>query len=453
MKTSVINMDVITVREYQDISTDSLFEFFFRKKNKEHKLATELSQRIFNDLKEFIYLSASEQDNSEITKFFKIHMKRGREVITPQNYVGVVSFSNKIQIEILPKIKLLHDDDDRKLRKIFLRMLEATLNFENKHSVFNEAILQEENISIFEVLIAMYLEQASNLVNIGLRSDYISREDNLHFFKGKFLVDKHLKFNSFRKDRFFMSFDEFHKDRPENRLIKSTIHKLKKLTKSYNNERLANRLLSDFDDVSFSKNYFFDFSQVKLDRNMNGYRELLEWSKIFLNDKGVSTFSGNSKVTSLLFPMEKLFESYVAQQMAKLYKDKRVISQVGKGYLFDVPRLYQLRPDIYIKNRDFNSKDKEIILDTKWKLLKKLRSNNYGISQADMYQMYVYSQKYDVDDIYLLFPLEYDSPENDNGFVRKLQSIVDNKSVSIFLIDLEHIEDSLLELKKVMYSE
>lgn len=452
MKISVIDMEVITVREFQDISEDTIFDVFYEKRKNSKDLALSLSKQIFKDLKEFIYLSANQEDTSEITKFFKIQMKRGREVITPQNYVGVISISDKIQIEILPKIRLLQDDD-KKLRKIFLRMLESTLNFENKHSLFNDANLQEENISIFEVLIAMYLEQANNLVKVGLKSDYISREDNLNFFKGKFLVSQHLKVNSFRKDRFYMSFDEFQKDRPENRLIKSTIHKLKKLTKSYNNERLANRLLSDFDEVSFSKNYFFDFSQVKLDRNMNGYRELLEWSKIFLNDKGVSTFSGNSKVTSLLFPMEKLFESYVSQQMAKLYKDKRVISQVGKGYLFDVPRLYQLRPDIYIKNRNFNSKDKEIILDTKWKLLKKLRSNNYGISQADMYQMYVYSQKYDVDDIYLLFPLEYDSPENDNGFVRKLQSTVDNKSVSIFLIDLEHIEDSLLELKKVMYSE
>ena len=452
MKISVIDMEVITVREFQDISEDTIFDVFYKKKKNSKDLALSLSKQIFKDLKEFIYLSANQEYTSEITKFFKIQMKRGKEVITPQNYVGVISISDKIQIEILPKIRLLRDDD-KKLRKIFLRMLESTLNFENKHSLFNDANLQEENISIFEVLIAMYFEQANNLVKVGLKSDYISREDNLNFFKGKFLVNQHLKVNYFRKDRFYMSFDEFQKDRPENRLIKSTIHKLKKLTKSYNNERLANRLLSDFDDVSFSKNYFFDFSQVKLDRNMNGYRELLEWSKIFLNDKGVSTFSGNSKVTSLLFPMEKLFESYVAQQMAKLYKDKRVISQVGKGYLFDVPRLYQLRPDIYIKNRDFNSKDKEIILDTKWKLLKKLRSNNYGISQADMYQMYVYSQKYDVDDIYLLFPLEYDSPENDNGFVRKLQSTVDNKSVSIFLIDLEHIEDSLLELKKVMYSE
>ena len=67
--------------------------------------------------------------------------------------------------------------------------------------------------------------------------------------------------------------------------------------------------------------------------------------------------------------------------------------------------------------------------------------------------MYVYSQKYNVDDIYMLFPLEHESPENDNGFVRKLQSTVDNKNVSIFLIDLEHIENSLLELKRIMFTE
>ena len=87
MKISVIDMEVITVREFQDISEDTIFDVFYKKRKNSKDLALSLSKQIFKDLKEFIYLSANQEDTSEITKFFKIQMKRGKEVITPQNYV------------------------------------------------------------------------------------------------------------------------------------------------------------------------------------------------------------------------------------------------------------------------------------------------------------------------------------------------------------------------------
>jgi methionyl-tRNA synthetase len=52
-------------------------------------------------------------------------------------------------------------------------------------------------------------------------------------------------------------------------------------------------------------------------------------------------------------------------------------------------------------------------MDTKWKRLSGSLKNNYGISQADMYQMYAYQKKYeakgnDVNGVTLLYPM---SPE------------------------------------------
>ena len=43
---------------------------------------------------------------------------------------------------------------------------------------------------------------------------------------------------------------------------------------------------------------------------------------------------------------------------------------------------FALRPDIVIRKDN-----RTVILDTKWKYLYKNERNNYGISQADMYQM------------------------------------------------------------------
>ena len=43
-------------------------------------------------------------------------------------------------------------------------------------------------------------------------------------------------------------------------------------------------------------------------------------------------------------------------------------------------------------------------MDTKWKRLVNNSNKNYGISQADMYQMYAYAKKYGTSDIWLLYP-------------------------------------------------
>ena len=61
---------------------------------------------------------------------------------------------------------------------------------------------------------------------------------------------------------------------------------------------------------------------------------------------------------------------------------------------------FALRPDIVLTNDT-----SKIILDTKWKMLSNTPHNNYGISQADMYQMYAYAKKYHAKEIWLLYPL------------------------------------------------
>jgi 5-methylcytosine-specific restriction enzyme subunit McrC len=100
------------------------------------------------------------------------------------------------------------------------------------------------------------------------------------------------------------------------------------------------------------------------------YGILIQWSKVFLMNQSFTTFSGNTTARALLFPMEKVFEAYVAKNLKRVLGDLNwEISTQDKGYyLFDTPWQFALRPDIVI-TRDDGSR---IIPDTKWKLL----SNN-----------------------------------------------------------------------------
>ena len=116
------------------------------------------------------------------------------------------------------------------------------------------------------------------------------------------------------------------------------------------------------------------------------------------------------------------------------------VSTQDKGYyLFDSPRQFALRPDIVI-TRDDGS---QIILDTKWKSLVDKPRLNYGISQADMYQMYAYSKKYKTPEIWLLYPVNKEM-RNHPGI--SFDSY-DGVNVRLFFVDVANIETSLQSLR------
>lgn len=116
----------------------------------------------------------------------------------------------------------------------------------------------------------------------------------------------------------YVAYEEFHPNRAENRLVKATLAKLQKLTTSAENSKEIRQLLTAFEMVDALVNYAKDFSQVVINRNTKDYEMLMQWSKVFLMNKSFTTFSGATSSRALLFPMESVYESYVAQQMKKV---------------------------------------------------------------------------------------------------------------------------------------
>ena len=196
-----------------------------------------------------------------------------------------------------------------------------------------------------------------------------------------------------------------------------------------------------FEMVEPSNNYQKDFSLVVIDRNTKEYEMLIRWSRVFLLNKSFSTFSGSHNARALLFPMEKVFESYVAQQLKKTFVDLNwEVSAQDKGYyLFDSPKQFALRPDIVITRDDHS----HVVLDTKWKSLVDNPRINYGISQADMYQMYAYSKKYKTPEIWLLYPINSEMRNHSEISFRS----DDGVSVSLFFVDVANVEASLSTLR------
>ncbi len=358
-----------------------------------------VDEKLFDKLCEFAKeynVSAAEADALE---FFSIGYRRGvGDTLTVKNYVGLIQFGDGSQIEILPKIDFQNSDNDT--RKIFIRMLRCCKDFPAK--VFKEAMLNAEKMTLYEIFISIFVNGVRNLLKAGLKSGYIETEDNLHVFKGKLKINEHISLNTAHKERFYMAFDDYNANRPENRLIKATLLKL--LKESTANSRAIRQVLIAFENVDTSINIAGDFAKISYTRDMAEYEDLLQWARIFLLNKSFSTFSGKSKSKALLFPMESIYESYVAKQVRKVLSPEGWdVSVQDRGhYLFaeNDRNVFPLRPDIVVRKDDLI-----IIMDTKWKRLLNNSNRNYGISQPDLYQMYAYSQKYKCCDVWLLYPM------------------------------------------------
>ena len=423
---------LLEVREFEKISCNPDFRTEY----------AYLPENVFRDLEEFIHAFAGDDEHADALEFLKISFRRNvGDIISVNNYVGLIQMQNGYQIQVLPKIDFGNNPDSKneETKRVFLRMLRTMKDFPSK--VFNDANLKMDRMTLYEIFINMYLQEVRTLEKHGIKSAYIGREDNLNYYKGKLVVGEHIKQNAAHGERFYVRYDEYLVDRAENRLVKATLLKLQNITVSAENQKEIRQLLTSFEMVRPSVNHQKEFSKVVIDRNTKDYDMLMRWSRVFLLNKSFTTFSGGTNARALLFPMEKVFESYVAQQLKKVLVDLdwEVSSQDKGYYLFDSPRQFALRPDIVITREDGS----KIILDTKWKSLVDKPRLNYGISQADMYQMYAYSKKYDTPEIWLLYPV---NPE-----MRDHQDISfdsdDGVNVRLFFVDVANIENSLRALR------
>ena len=401
-----------------------------------------LKKEVFQDLIEFIHEFIGDEGNSDALEFMRINYKRNvGDVVTIKNYVGLIQMKNGYQVQILPKISFVNGEDPghKETKRIFLKMLRSMKDFPSK--VFNDASLKVDRMNLYEIFINMYVQEVRQLVKHGIKSAYVTQEDNLRYYKGKLQVSQHIKVNVAHGERFYVAYDEFHPNRAENRLVKATLLKLNKLTSSTENSKAIRQLLTAFEMVEPSINYLKDFSKVVIDRNTIEYEMLMKWSKVFLMNKSFTTFSGKDTSRALLFPMERVYESYVAQQMKKIMCPAGWdVSSQDKGYyLFTEPRhQFALRPDIVCTKND-----RIVIMDTKWKSLSSNEGKNYGISQGDMYQMYAYSKKYQTSEIWLLYPLN-DEMRGHSDI--KFES-GDGTTVRLHFVDLTRMLETLEELR------
>ncbi|BCE02792.1 McrC family protein [Marinicellulosiphila megalodicopiae] len=374
----------------------TVFEFGYLgcgEKAKSSNVIEEISKSAYQYLKNLCLCDESE------SRFLRIRQLDSCEVLQVKNYAGVIFTPDGTQVEVLPKVAKHQSKEEGKQasRDSLLMMLKALKQF--RHLQTQNANLSKNKMPLLEVFISQFLGAVNTLVKRGLRSDYKRKEDNVGFLKGKLLLGKQIQHNFINKHKFYIEYDEYLHDRPVNRLVHSALKKVSKYSRSANNQKMTQELLFAFAEIPESKNIKQDFSSIKLDRAMNYYESPLAWARLILEGFSPLTMQGKNKAFSLLFPMEAVFESFVASTLKKQMMDGfNLKTQASSEYLVihKDKDLFQLKPDLMIQSIKAGRKNDNVcVLDTKWKMINENDSKNkYGLSQSDFYQMFAYGHKY-----------------------------------------------------------
>jgi len=341
------------------------------------------------------YLEGYAYNSDKENRFIRPSSYNGKKALQVVNFVGVISLPGDIHLEILPKTSE-NSQDNIEVRKLLVRMLSEV--YELAFIKNNEANLEVLDRPLHEILITWFLEDLANVVRKGIRKDYERIEAEEKFLKGRLLVSQQINQPVSRRHLFRIAYDIFSENRAENRLIHSALVQVAKWSQCENNQKLARELRFAFNEIPKSTDYKTDFGQWRNSRDMISYKPLLYWVRLILNQQSPFSIKGDSKGISFLFPMETLFEKYVAKILEKnIQSNYRVETQVRNKFLSKKPQAFLLKPDLAIY------KDGQIvnILDTKWKLIDQKALYDNGnedkkakISQADMYQMFAYGHKY-----------------------------------------------------------
>lgn len=377
-------------------------------------------------------------------RFIEVARFEGRRALRVRNFVGVICAPDGTQIELLPKTSE-GEQDPQGTRDLLWKMLGAV---EDLHFLeTTEARLKLRSAPLSEALVSIFLDHVATLVRRGIRRDYERVEEEEPFLRGRLRVVQQMRLPPGRQHLFPIEYDLFSDNRPENRLIHSALVKVVRTSKTAYNQRLARELRHGLESVPLSSSYQADFMRWRSGREMIHYQPILPWVRLILNQQCPFSLKDEHAGISFLFPMEKLFEKYVAEILRRRLSPHQldVHTQLRTQYLAEQPRAFQLKPDLVLAR----GAQRLSVMDTKWKLIDQCTTYDNGsedpkagIAQGDMYQLFAYGHKYlgGKGRLALIYPKW-------SGFTRPLPSfrLGDGLTLDVLPFDLEKDECALID--------
>jgi len=328
----------------------------------------------------------------------------GHRTIKFSQYCGVISLGN-ITLEVLPKI-YGKETEPGVSRKALINMLLKTRKLKSFRGGSSSIGIQRNNL--LDIFILYFCELVHSEIRQGMIHQYVQRTENLHVLKGRLLIEKQLRYNAAHRDRLYCQYDEFKADNMHNQIIKSVLNSMLTLTSGIATRKKVRELLMHFADIQDINVDLNMIEQLYLDRSSQRYKPIFDQCRLFVQGLYPDVVAGHHTCISLLFDMNRLFESYVAHIMKKvaLKQGKQMREQGPRKFMAfrsdNNEQAFMMKPDMVFIDPETGP---FAIMDTKWKLLDD-REKKLGISQNDMYQIAAYASRYNIKNLSLVYPYQ-----------------------------------------------
>jgi 5-methylcytosine-specific restriction enzyme subunit McrC len=318
--------------------------------------------------------------------------------------VGVIA-ARDCSLEILPKIdpEAAGEAADT-VRARLVHMLDVALGL--GLSTGEAAAMAHRAKSLLEIFIALFAERLLAEVRRGLPRLYREQEDDLPTLRGRLDVVRQFTVHAVRPDRLACRFDALDADIPLMQVMKACVVLTARHARASDTQRKLAELRFLLADIRDIAPIALPWRKVRIDRSSQRWRALLDMARLLLGGRWQQTHAEAQAPDgiTLLFPMNDLFERYIAVQLRRALASTQfdVVAQGGFAYGLGpwndgVPVVgdsHPTRPDIIVRRGE----RVVAVLDTKWKHPAK------GVSSADLYQMMAYARLYTCSHLLLLYP-------------------------------------------------
>jgi len=366
--------------------------------------------------------------------------------------VGVLA-ADGCSLEILPKIDPASPDENQKtIRKRLIQMLDVALGLGIGSG--GQSAMDAQGETLLDILIRVFADKLLAAVRRGLPRQYSTREEDLGTLRGRLDVGRQYTVLVARPNQLACRYDELSPDIALMRVMKACVHFVSRFARANDTRRRVEELRYLLADITTAPLSALPWADIRIDRSNKSWAELVNLAALLLGRDWQDTRhapSGQHGI-SLLFPMNDLFETYIAALAGRVARRHGLVMEAQGGGLFclreeDEDRgrqLFQTRPDIILRDPAGRAK---LIIDTKWKRISsQLEDRKQGISQTDVYQMMAYGELYDCANLALLYPRQ--APTKTRRRLPIKPSGM--KALSVFDIDMtgdrSAVEEELREL-------
>ena len=360
-------------------------------------------RRFANEIEEEI---SEEQEITSRQSFLTFHESDTKA--SAKNYVGFIQ-SGELHIEIYPKVFKNHDHHDANA-KLFLKHLFYWFGYcrKWKFPITNVNLDSLDHDNLPELIIKLIADCIHDTIAASPISLYEEVEESLMMPRGRINFGRYITNGLSTGNHHILEcdYEPLVYDNKLNRAIKYVTRILQSLSKFDETKNRLNDIIFILDEVEDVPCMVQDLDKIKINSFFTDYQLLIDLCRLILEQQLYSNNHYEQHQWCLLFPMEYIFEDFVAGFLEYHFKDWNVEYQKSDKYLATNTgnsQVFQMRHDIFLTHKVSKI---EIIVDAKYKPRdpKTFADPKKGIAQSDMYQITSYAFRRGCNHVLLIYP-------------------------------------------------